>query len=869
MRAIGLPRFIDLQGIEFCKRLACSGEIDMRLRATLTVLAAAALMIGCGGGASTSMSTETRTLAQITVVGGVATFSGNRANYTITKSGSTYTVKDNVGTDGTNSFGSAQSLKFADVTLNLGIGDKSKTLAAADLKLLVELYIAYFNRVPDADGLSYWIDQFKSGRSIDLIAESFYDAAIQYSSLTGYSASMTNSDFVKIIYKNVLGRSGATAPTDTDVAYWAGELDNGNKTRGSLIKFMLGSAHSFTGDATWGWVAQLLDNKDTVANYFSIQQGLNYNTSTDSITRTMAIAAAVTSSDTSAAITLVGMTDAYFNLAPVSSSVSGTAATGAPLASVTLTLKDSTGKTASATTGGNGSFSIDTTGLVGPFLLQATTAGGIKLYGVSAGTDASLVVNLTPLTDLVIRSWYGVQQISIDTAFASPATNPAPSPAAVKVIENVVQNIVQLWLDKAGVSTSAFSLISTPFSANGTGVDLVLSRTTINQSTGAISITDGTTTQATAVSYGAGSIDVATTTTSSSGSSSSISSNAVPVQTAQSTALNDITAGLNSFTNVVNSKGASLKVDDLLPFLASDLLAEGLDRTQFATDLVSEFAGSGQTLSAAVLRIKSLDIVNNVADVVFQATVSKNGLSEADQLEFFFKKVNGAWLLSGDQRIAKISLKAEMQSNVGLTSCASGQTINVYVEPPQGTVSGVTISGGGWTARKLIANATVVDPAGLLDFYIVDNSCETPASIPAAGTVYTFALATANGTVTYQETLNTATTDATVITSPTTTSLADAHPGSPLTVIWRLPTTFPIARIKLHAIGYTGSQNDAATLSCNSDTTGSDPILGTTSTSGAVTIPATCGGKPVTEANLNLNVDGVNGERATVIYTFK
>jgi hypothetical protein len=291
------------------------------------------LLASCGGNrpGETSAST-TRLLGLTSTSNGTATFSGNRSTYRIYKTSTGYTVTDSANVSSVLS-SATQALKFDDVTINLGIGDKSRTIAAADLKLLTELYIAFFNRVPDADGLSYWIDQFNGGRSIDLIAESFYDAALQFSSITGYTSSMTNSDFVKIIYKNVLGRSGATAPPDADVAYWAGELTNGNKTRGSLIRFMLGSAHSFANDATWGWVASLLDNKYTVGNYFAVQEGLNYNTPQDSITNTMAIAAAVTSSDTLDAISRIGITDTSFDLltpataAQVSSTSSGTGVT--------------------------------------------------------------------------------------------------------------------------------------------------------------------------------------------------------------------------------------------------------------------------------------------------------------------------------------------------------------------------------------------------------------------------------------------------------------------------------------------------------------------------------------------------------------
>jgi len=51
-----------------------------------------------------------------------------------------------------------------------------------------------------------------------------------------------------IIYKNVLGRTGINAPPAEDVQYWAGQLAT-----------MLGSAHSFSGHPTWGWVPQFFD----------------------------------------------------------------------------------------------------------------------------------------------------------------------------------------------------------------------------------------------------------------------------------------------------------------------------------------------------------------------------------------------------------------------------------------------------------------------------------------------------------------------------------------------------------------------------------------------------------------------------------
>ncbi len=78
-------------------------------------------------------------MAQVVAVNGIATLSGPLGNYTITKSGTDYIVKDNVGSDGTNTFSNIQSLKFSDVTVSLVIGSKSTSLEPEDLKSLIEL----------------------------------------------------------------------------------------------------------------------------------------------------------------------------------------------------------------------------------------------------------------------------------------------------------------------------------------------------------------------------------------------------------------------------------------------------------------------------------------------------------------------------------------------------------------------------------------------------------------------------------------------------------------------------------------------------------------------------------------------------------
>lgn len=268
----------------------------------------------------TSADDQLRTTAvNNTIDGGGSTDTvialGPRSSYAISRTVGGYKLVDQKGTDGTDTLLNVEQIRFTDMSVDLTVGQNAATIPASSLKLLEELYVAFFNRVPDASGLNYWITQFREGKSLNSVAESFYSAAVQYSDLTGYSARMTDADFVRLIYKNVLGRTGTTAPPDADVDYWAGLLSQGKETKGSLVSTMLGSAHTFKGNSTWGWVADLLDNKATVANYIAVQQGISYNTPADSITKGTAIAAAVTPTDTTAAITLIGVADAGFSAA--------------------------------------------------------------------------------------------------------------------------------------------------------------------------------------------------------------------------------------------------------------------------------------------------------------------------------------------------------------------------------------------------------------------------------------------------------------------------------------------------------------------------------------------------------------------------
>ena len=233
-----------------------------------------------------------------------AAFTGSLANFKIEKIGDTISVTDRLGGQGTDMIAGVEKLRFQDLSVDLLVQDAAAAASGARLQAVVELYVGFFNRVPDAEGLSFWLAQLNDGMTTATMADCFYEAALKYSTLTGYHQEMTNADFVGVIYKNVLGRSSVDAE---GLAFWSNALADGSQTRGSLLEAILGSAHTFRGDAQYGYVADLLSNKFSVGKTFAVDLGLTWNTPEQSIEKGMEIAAAVTATDIGAALQLIGV----------------------------------------------------------------------------------------------------------------------------------------------------------------------------------------------------------------------------------------------------------------------------------------------------------------------------------------------------------------------------------------------------------------------------------------------------------------------------------------------------------------------------------------------------------------------------------
>ena len=88
------------------------------------------------------------------------------------------------------------------------------------------LYRAFFQRESDAGGLAYWVQRYADGESLTGIADYFATSA-EFQATYGQ---LSDRDFVKTVYVNVMGRS----PDQGGYDYWVGQMRSG-MTRGELM----------------------------------------------------------------------------------------------------------------------------------------------------------------------------------------------------------------------------------------------------------------------------------------------------------------------------------------------------------------------------------------------------------------------------------------------------------------------------------------------------------------------------------------------------------------------------------------------------------------------------------------------------------
>jgi 5'/3'-nucleotidase SurE len=193
----------------------------------------------------------------------IVAFSQAADQYTVTTSGDVITVEDRSGHDGTDTLTNVQHLEFQGSSLDASLLTDAAKLPQQQFGDLIELYVGYFNRAPDALGLAYWASRAVDGMSLAEISKSFF---IQPETAADYPAGTTEA-FVTNVYHNVLGR----APDQAGLAYWVKDLDSANVARDLFVLAIINGAKAATVSAA---DAQYLANKEAVGAHFALDKGL-------------------------------------------------------------------------------------------------------------------------------------------------------------------------------------------------------------------------------------------------------------------------------------------------------------------------------------------------------------------------------------------------------------------------------------------------------------------------------------------------------------------------------------------------------------------------------------------------------------------
>jgi hypothetical protein len=126
--------------------------------------------------------------------------------------------------------------------------------------------------------------------------------------------------------------------------------------------------------------------------------------------------------------------------------LTGTAATGAAVAGGTVDAKCSAG-TASGTTQADGSYSVTIAGGTWPCLVRVSTAGGLVLHSVAAGSGSAATANVTPVSQLILASLAGADPSGYYASFDSTAAAAISAAAVVDAQARVVAMLKAAGID--------------------------------------------------------------------------------------------------------------------------------------------------------------------------------------------------------------------------------------------------------------------------------------------------------------------------------------------------------------------------------------------------------------------------------------
>lgn len=157
-----------------------------------------------------------------------------------------------------------ETLKFDDLFVQLGDLNWVQRVTSEQVTDLVQLYIAYFGRLPDAQGIHFWLEAQDAGLSYAETARHF---STQPEAQLLDTEDLNFAALVSATYENVLGR----APDTEGGQFWSDALRSGDIDRPEFILSLL------QGISTEPWGerdAKYVEDLTTLGTYYALEMGL-------------------------------------------------------------------------------------------------------------------------------------------------------------------------------------------------------------------------------------------------------------------------------------------------------------------------------------------------------------------------------------------------------------------------------------------------------------------------------------------------------------------------------------------------------------------------------------------------------------------
>lgn len=155
---------------------------------------------------------------------------------------------------------------------------------------------------------------------------------------------------------------------------------------------------------------------------------------------------------------------------PSTSTLGGTAATGAPMVGYVYVTGVS-GAEVNTAINTDGSWIVEVTGMTGPFLVRAVPNDTSLPTQYSYASSANITVNVTPLTTMTLFLANGKQDLA---ALVSGWSNAQINASALQTAQAQINANFASQFQAQNLDASTYDFFKTEFDTNGTGFDAVL-----------------------------------------------------------------------------------------------------------------------------------------------------------------------------------------------------------------------------------------------------------------------------------------------------------------------------------------------------------------------------------------------------------